>query len=300
MKKPEDILIDVQAQKHPLDNNYKFLSLLIPADYPHVTIVALDRPKKLNAIHAALWREIGHVFGQLGTLGDDCRCVLLTGSGRGFCAGIDIQDLSFTETESTTDDPARKGLAMIRKVKQMQACFSQLEQCPVPVVVAIHGVCVGAGIDLACCADIRLCTPSALFSVREVRMGLAADVGTLQRLPKITGNDSLVNDVSLTGRNFTSEEARNMGFVSRLLQEENFLGEALKVCQSIAMNSPIAVVGTKKALLYARDHSVTDSLEQIISYNAMALQSEDLPLSIAAAMQKQRAKFATIPAHSKL
>lgn len=91
-----------------------------------------------------------------------------------------------------------------------------------------------------------------------------------------------------------------MGFVSRLLQEENFLGEALKVCQSIAMNSPIAVVGTKKALLYARDHSVTDSLEQIISYNAMALQSEDLPLSIAAAMQKQRAKFATIPAHSKL
>lgn len=292
----------IKTPEHPLNQEYHFLELSIPIEAPNVTIVALNRPKKLNAIHSPMCKEIGDVFSRLGTLGDDCRCVLLTGNGRGFCAGIDLQDLSFMESsEDGLDDPARKGLAMVGKIQQMQDCFSQLEKCPVPVVCALHGVVVGAGMDLACCTDIRVAAKNTIFSVREVKVGMVADVGTLQRLPKMIGNCSLANEICLTGRNFSVKEAVALGFVSCIAHPESIiLQEAMRICQAIASNSPIAVVGTKKALLYARDHTVADSLQQVISYNSLALQSEDLFKAIDGAMQKQLAKFHTIPRHSKL
>ncbi|CAB9509542.1 Delta(3,5)-Delta(2,4)-dienoyl-CoA isomerase, mitochondrial [Seminavis robusta] len=295
----------IRTRPHPFDKDYKYLSIEIPESSPHVTIVRLNRPKKINAICAAMWREIGHAFGRLGCgePGDDSRCLLLTGSGRGFCAGIDVQDLSFvTGGDEECEDPARKGLALIPKVRQMQACFTALETCPIPVVAAMHGVCVGAGIDLACCADIRICAAKTIFSVREVQMGLAADVGTLQRLPKIVGNSSWVSEVCLTGRNFKAAEALRMGFVSSasLDSQTSLVESAVKLCHTMASHSPVAVVGTKKALLFARDHTVTDSLEQIISYNAMALQSDDLPKSVQAALEKQEATFQSLLRHSRL
>jgi len=325
-------------QKHPLDHRYQFLLIEVPLSsslHHAIVVVTLNRPQKLNAIHAPLWREIGDCFGRLGRTGDGCRCILLRGSGRGFCAGIDLADLSFTDgTDTTTNnnntississtvsatgtraaaaaaaaaaaDPARKGLSMASKIQQMQACFTQLETCPVPVVVALHGCCIGGGIDLACCADIRICYTGTTFSVREVRMGLAADVGTLQRLPKITGNESWVRDVCLTGRNFDSNEALQNGLVSQVISDGNdpstqLLKHGIRLCQTIAANSRVAVVGTKKALLYARDHTVADSLEQIISYNVMALQSEDLPQSIRAAKEKRQANFPNLWKQSRL
>jgi len=311
----------LSTRPHPvLSKEFKHLTIGIPDLFPHVTIVSLNRPQKLNAMHGKLWREIGLIFSKLGTMGDDCRCILLTGKGRGFSAGIDIQDLAFDFSCCSIDsgekgrvDPARQGLAMISKIQQMQDCFTQLEKCPVPVVVALHGLCIGAGIDLACCADVRLSAPNTIFSVREAKMGLAADIGTLQRLPKITGNASWVNDVCLTGRNFNAQEALAMGFISQIiapattttdatthLEYETFLQHCIQLCQSIAVNSPVAVLGTKKALLYARDHSVQDGLEQIIAYNALALQSKDLQQSIRAAKEKRQASFPALWAHSKL
>ena len=303
--------------QHPFDADYEFLSLQIPPEAPHVTIVTLNRPRKLNAIHSSFWKEIGHAFARLGrnTDGDKSRCLLLNGAGRGFCAGIDVSDLSFTVSHSgdttTAVDPARQGLALQTKVREMQACFTQLETCPIPVVAALHGLCIGAGIDLACCADIRIAQKGCIFSVREVKMGLAADVGTLQRLPKITGNASWVSDVCLTGRNFDSQEALSSGFVSQVIEEKNqrettgdipvsFLRHSIRLCHAIAKNSPVAVVGTKQAILYARDHTVADGLEQIISYNALALQSRDLMQSIEAAAEKRQASFPDLLPHSRL
>lgn len=152
-------------------------------------------------------KEIGQAFRQIGTMGDDCRCILLMGKGKGFCSGIDITDEKFfsgltfgdDDSEKDTPDPARKSLAFRSQILEMQAAFTAVEECPVPVAVAIHGACVGAGVDLVCCADVRLCSPSAKFSVREVRLGLAADVGTLQRLPKLVGFSSRVRELCLTG-----------------------------------------------------------------------------------------------------
>jgi Delta3,5-Delta2,4-dienoyl-CoA isomerase len=275
-----------------MDKDYKYLSVEIPC--PHVTMVRLNRPDKLNAIHAGMWREIGHVFGRL----EESRCILLTGAGRGFCSGIDLEDL--TASQRPQQDVARTGIALMDQIRQMQACFTQLEMCPIPVVVAMHGFCIGAGMDLACCADIRICASNTIFSVREVQMGLAADVGTLQRLAKLTGNASWVSDVCLTARNFKAREAFDRGFVSQIVEDDKLLEHALALCQSIAKHSPVAVMGTKKALLYARDHSVTDSLEQIVAYNALALQSEDLAEALQAAQQKRPANFQSLPKYSRL
>ena len=160
-----------------------------------------------------MWKEIGHAFRQIGTTGDGCRCVLLIGNGKGFCGGIDVTDEKFfsgiinnnnsdendDEFASTNQDMARKSLAFKSQILEMQAAFTAVEECSVPVVASIHGACIGAGIDLICCADVRVCSPNAKFSIREVRLGLAADVGTLQRFPKIVGFGSLVRELCLTG-----------------------------------------------------------------------------------------------------
>ncbi|KAL3789249.1 hypothetical protein HJC23_002834 [Cyclotella cryptica] len=194
-----------QSLNHPLNAKFQHLSINRHESLPFATVVALARPEKRNAINAIMWKEIGQAFRQLGTMGDDCRCILLIGQGKGFCSGIDVTDekffsgLSNDDSDNDTIDPARKSLAFRSQILEMQAAFSAVEECPVPVVAAIHGACVGAGIDLACCADVRLCSPSARFSVREVRLGLAADVGTLQRLPKLVGFSSRVRELCLTG-----------------------------------------------------------------------------------------------------
>lgn len=332
---------DPSIRPHPLDSKYQHVRLLkyiccprSPRDTsgnkskgitgsssaaslspPHVAIVCLDRPRKRNAMHAALWKELGTLFGTvLGRSGDDCRAVLLTSSSPDcFSAGIDVSDKSFLmpknslsdgddDDNNTESEPdlVRVGLSFAPKIQEMQDCFTALERCPVPVMVAISGHCIGAGIDLACCADVRLCSDEAIFSVREVALGLAADVGTLQRLPKIVGNESLARELCLTGRNLTAKEALEIGFVSRMCPKDDLISQALELCAVIARHSPIAVHGTKKALLYARDHSVSDGLEQIVSYNVLALQGDDLEAAWTARATKTLPRFTGIPPYSKL
>jgi len=250
-----------------------------------------------------MWWEIGDAFRLLGTLGDGCRCILLTGSGAAFSGGIDTSDTSFfpSQDDDNDDDIARKALAFRSQILEMQNCFTAVEECLVPVVAAIHGACIGAGVDLACCADVRLCSSSARFSIREVRLGLAADVGTLQRLPKIVGHGSRVRELCLTGEDFYANEAARIGLVSCVsATEEELLPMAFDVCTRIASNSPVAVAGTKLSLNYSRDHSVQDGLEHIAAHNSMALLSDDLVTSFTAAAIGKKPSFANLAAHSRL
>eukprot|EP00544_Gedaniella_sp_CCMP2646_P014844 CAMPEP_0202501468 /NCGR_PEP_ID=MMETSP1361-20130828/36296_1 /ASSEMBLY_ACC=CAM_ASM_000849 /TAXON_ID=210615 /ORGANISM="Staurosira complex sp., Strain CCMP2646" /LENGTH=292 /DNA_ID=CAMNT_0049134225 /DNA_START=4 /DNA_END=882 /DNA_ORIENTATION=- len=286
---------------HPLASKYEFLTISILTKNPHVVLVSLNRPHKRNAINANMWREIGNAFRLLGTLGDGCRCILLSGSGKSFCGGIDTTDVSFFPSHDEQGDTTRRALSFRSQILEMQDCFTAVEQCSVPVVAAIHGSCIGAAIDLACCADVRLCAPCTIFSIREVRLGLAADVGTLQRLPKIVGHDSRVRELCLTGQDFDAREGARIGFVSRISATENdLLPMAIHVCERIARNSPVAVAGKKQSLNYSRDHSVRDGLEHIASHNSMALQTDDLVTSFAAAASRTNPNFANLPAHSRL
>jgi delta(3,5)-delta(2,4)-dienoyl-CoA isomerase len=294
-----DPLTAIPTRPHPLNNDYQYIQLSIPIEHPSVTIVALDRPRKRNAMNAVLWKEIGRIFSILGRTGDGCRCVLLTGTGSSFSAGIDVTDPSFML--SPMENVAHTGLTFLPKIRQMQACFTALEKCPVPVVAAIHGFCMGAGVDLISCADIRLCHAATVFGVTEVALGLAADVGTLQRWPKITANQSLVRELCLTGGNFDASTALTAGLVSRItIATGNVVVDALQVCARIVPHSPVAVQGTKEALLYARDHSVAAGLEQVAVYNALALQSDDLVEAWTARTTKKKPEFADLPAFSKL
>ena len=302
------------------NSSIRFTVFLLSITYhntlPFVTIVSLNRPRKRNAINAKMWKEIGVAFNQVGSIGDGCRCVLLVGSGKGFCGGIDTSDEKFfsgiinnnDNNDDDTQDMARKSLAFKLQIMEMQAAFTAVEECSVPVVCRIHGACVGAGIDLACCADIRICSSDTKFSIREVRLGLAADVGTLQRFPKLVGFGSRVRELCLTGDDFNAEDALNIGFVSRVCHtNDNLCNTANNICRRICRNSPaVAVHVTKASLNYSRDHTVKEGLEHIALHNSTALLSEDLVKSFMMSRGggggggSTEVEFSPMLAHSKL
>lgn len=285
----------LDLRPHPLDEHFRHLQVSVCLTHPKVLCVALNRPDKRNALNADMWKELGTFFN---VASDYARVVMVYGNGSCFCAGIDIADSRFLPTSK--GDVAHTAWTFLPKLKHMQDCFTAVEHCPIPVIAVVHGQCIGAGADLLCCTDIAIAADNSVYAVREVALGLAADVGTLQRLPKRGGNSSLVRDVCLTGRNFSAQEALELGLVSRVVSGSDVLSEALALCTVIAQHSPAAVRGTKQALLYARDHSVSDGLDQIAAYNSMALQSNDLPTAWASARSKQVPSFADIPARSKL
>ena len=157
------------------------------------------------------------------------------------------------------------------------------------VIIVLHGLSYGIAIDIASCADIRLCTPCTTFSVKEVDVGIAADLGTLSRLPRIVGNASWVKDVCMSARPFSADEAVNVGFVSRVVEDRT--EDALRMAEVLAEKSPVAVQGTKEVLNYARDHGVGDSLRQTAMWNAASIQTRDVVEAVVAWRKKRSARF---------
>lgn len=254
--------------------------------------VELNREKKHNAVNMAMFVEMRQAFEMLNADGD-CRVVVLSGRGKAFSSGLDLTDP--TNMPPPAEDVGRKGLKFLEHVKPMQAAFTAIEQCLKPCVCVIHGACVGAGVDLVTATDIRICSKDAFFCVKEVAVGLAADVGTLARLPKVVGSDSWVREISLTARNVPADEAKAVGLVSTVtITREEAMAEAIRVAGVIAGHSPIAILGTKKNLNFARDHSVQDSLDYVLTWNASMIQSEDLLKAMAASMQKKKPEFSKL------
>ncbi|KAM0803138.1 ClpP/crotonase-like domain-containing protein [Usnea florida] len=157
------------------------------------------------------------------------------------------------------------------------------------VIIVLHGLSYGIAIDIASCADIRLCTSGTTFSVKEVDVGIAADLGTLSRLPKIVGNASWVKDVCMSARPFSADEALTVGFVSRVVEDRT--EDALRMAEVLADKSPVAVQGTKEVLNYARDHGVGDSLRQTGTWNAASIQTRDVVEAVEAWRKKRSARF---------
>ncbi len=173
---------------------------------------------------------------------------MLTGNGKGFCAGIDLASLTveLTALMQRGGDPARVSHGLRRLVAGYQASFTAIEKATQPVIAAVHGACVGAGVDMISACDMRYCTADALFQIKEVDVGLAADVGTLQRLPKIVGNQSLVRELAYTARALPAAEALQHGLVGAVYASQAELTDAaIKLAATIASKSPVAVAGTK-------------------------------------------------------
>lgn len=243
---------------------YETLSVTVPK--PFVYQVELNRPTKLNALNKTMWLEIGKCFDDL-ALDENCRSIVITGAGKLFTAGIDLNDMMSLSSEiAEAEDIARKAKIFSILIEKYQKSMTSLEKCNKPVIAAVHGPCVGAGIDMITAADIRYCSKDAWFQVTEVSIGMAADVGTLQRLPKVIGSDSLVRELCYTGRKCHSADALSCGLVSKVFDDkESMVSGALDLAAEIASKSPVAVQGTKFNLVYSRDHTVQEGLDHIVS-----------------------------------
>lgn len=265
-----------------------YSSLLLHRHGNAVTHVELNRPAKLNAMNKAFWSEMVTCFGDIAD-DPECRAVVVSGAGKIFTAGIDLMDIAADVLQPDGDDTARVSWNIRKIISKYQDTFSVIEKCPKPVIVAVHGACIGGGVDLITACDIRLCTQDAWFQVKEVDIGLAADVGTLQRLPKVIGSRSLVNELALTARKMYADEARGCGLVSRVfVDKESMMAAALEMAGEIAARSPVAVQGTKVNLVYSRDHSVQEGLDYMAAWNMSMLQSQDVMKSAQAVMEKKK------------
>lgn len=284
--------VSVRAMSSSDGPTSPFTTLAVSRPAESVTHVELHRPKKLNAMNKAFWREMVECFSEIA---DDqtCRVVVVSGAGKMFTAGIDLMDMAGDMMQPEGDDTARISWNVRKLVTKYQETFSVIEKCPKPVVVAVHGACIGGGVDLITACDIRLCTQDAWFQVKEVDIGLAADVGTLQRLPKVIGSRSLVNELALTARKMFADEARSSGLVSRVFPDKDaMMAGALEMVAEIAARSPVAVQGTKINLIYSRDHSVAEGLNYMATWNMSMLQTQDVMKSAQAAMEKKSPKEA--------
>ncbi|XP_055519784.1 delta(3,5)-Delta(2,4)-dienoyl-CoA isomerase, mitochondrial [Leucoraja erinacea] len=276
---------------------YSFESLRATRVGDSVLHVELNRPEKRNAMNKTLWREMVECFDRVAQ-DSDFRVVVISGAGKMFTAGIDLMDMAGDMLQSEETDVARKAWKLRNTVLRFQESFSAIEKCPKPVIAAIHSACIGGGIDLITACDIRLCSQDAWFQVKEVDIGMAADVGTLQRLPKVIGNASLVNELVYTARKMMADEAMSCGLVSRVFQDKEALLEgAFHLASEIASKSPLAVQGSKLNMIYSRDHSVKEGLDYIATWNMSMLQTEDIVKSAQAAMEKKTPKDIT---YSKL
>ncbi|KAL1769228.1 delta3,5-Delta2,4-dienoyl-CoA isomerase, mitochondrial [Sigmodon hispidus] len=271
-------------------HNYE--SLQVTTVQKHVLHVQLNRPEKRNAMNRAFWRELVECFQKISE-DSDCRAVVISGAGKMFTAGIDIVDMA-SLLQPQGDDAARIAWYLRDTISKYQKTFTAIEKCPKPVIAAIHGGCIGAGVDLITACDIRYCAQDAFFRVKEVDIGLAADVGTLQRLPKVIGNQSLVNELTFTARKMMADEALDSGLVSRVFPDKDaMLDAAFALAGEISSKSPVAVQGSKINLIYSRDHSVDESLDYMATWNMSMLQTQDIIKSVQAAMEKKNTKSIT-------
>uniref|UniRef100_A0A8C9ZGK7 Delta(3,5)-Delta(2,4)-dienoyl-CoA isomerase, mitochondrial n=1 Tax=Sander lucioperca TaxID=283035 RepID=A0A8C9ZGK7_SANLU len=285
---PSQAVVRAMSSSGGAPSPYTTLAISHPAE--SITHVELHRPEKRNAMNRAFWSEMVDCFNEIA--GDpECRVVVVSGAGKIFTAGIDLMDMASDILQPEGDDTARISWNLRQIITKYQETFSVIEKCPKPVVVAVHGACVGGGVDLITACDIRLCTQDAWFQVKEVDIGLAADVGTLQRLPKVIGSRSLVNELALTARKMYADEAKSSGLVSRVFADkEAMMAGALEMAGEIAGRSPVAVQGTKINLVYSRDHSVAEGLNYMATWNMSMLQTQDVMKSAQAAMEKKSPK----------
>lgn len=254
-----------------------------------VAHLTMNRPDKANAMSPEFWEDLPRL---VKTLGDDptVRALVISAEGRHFTAGMDLAAFDGI-LALPKEEPGRGAFALRDLVLKLQAALTSLEEARFPVICAIHGACYGGGIDMITAADIRLSTVETVFAIEEINIGMAADVGTLQRLPKIIP-PGVARELCYTGRNFSGAEAKGWGLVNETYADrETVVAAALDMARDIAARSPLAIAGVKRALTYARDHSVEDGLDQIATWNAGMLRPEDLKEAMRARKEKQAGTF---------
>jgi len=256
----------------------------------NIATVRLNRPDKANAMNLAMWHDIRKAFDWIDAT-PEARVAILEGEGKTFTSGIDLKMMMGLGAQIQNDCDGRMRESLRRVILDLQDTLTSLERCRKPVLAAIHGACIGGGIDLISCADMRYCSSDAYFCIKEIDIGMVADVGTLQRLPKLIG-DGMARELAFTGRNVDAAEARDIRLVNKVFDTRDALREGvLAIAAAIAAKSPLSIRGSKEMINYARDHSVADGLNYVATWNAAMLMSDDLQKAMMANMSKQAPQF---------
>jgi len=259
-----------------------------------VATLWLDRPEKRNAMSREVVADLPLAMAAIGE-NEDIRAVVIAGRGKSFCVGIDLASLMGGGGHGGKGEKISGATASVRQMKvtrAFQASISSVAECPVPVIAAIHSHCIGAGMDLVTACDIRLASEDALFGVRETKIGIVADVGTLQRLPGIVSTGQ-VAELAYTGKDIDSKRAEKIGLVNDVYADADAVyAAALELAAEIAANAPLAVRGTKFILQQGEDLTTEQSLLLNGLWTmATTLNSNDLGEAMQAFMEKRPAKF---------
>lgn len=263
-----------------------------------VAHIELCRADSLNSLDKYFWEEFPYVIQSL-EQGGEARVLVVSSQGKHFTAGMDL-DVFKTMSLGFDCEPARRAEHFRRGLLKLQKVISLLENVRMPVIIASQGGCIGGGVDLACAADFRYCTSDAYFSVKEIQLGMAADLGTLQRIQHLLPK-GLARELCFSGRNMEAQEALNSGFVNGVYETKSeLIDSVLKLAKDIASYSPVAIAGTKEMLNYSIDHTVRESLNYMATWQAGMFHLEDTQEVLNAMKDKRPPSFQNLKPSSNL
>ena len=253
--------------------------------------IRFNRPEKRNSMNEDFWTMFPKEVEELDDSGE-IRALIVSSTGPHFSAGIDLSMFKDDIVENETDNEMGRSRGyFLQQLKFLQNAVSCLEAARFPVVTAVQGGCIGGGIDLITAADIRICTKDAFFLIEEINVGLAADIGTIQRLPKIIPA-GIAREWTMLGEKVSAERAKEVGLVSSLHDNhEEMMKNAFEIAEKLASKTPLAMWVTKETLNYSRDHTVKESLENVALWNAATLHKEDVMSTMMSKMQKKKPEY---------
>jgi enoyl-CoA hydratase len=254
----------------------------------HIAHLVLNRPEAMNTMNPTFWRELDEVLTHIQRDGS-ARALVISSTGKHFSAGMSLDTFS---NAIQMDDKSPEGRAAIfDSLTDLQATFTKLESLRIPVIVAIQGGCIGGAVDMVTACCIRYATKETFFCIQEINIGMVADVGTLQRLPKLMP-EAVVKELAYTGRRLKADKALQYGLVNEIFESnDEMLAAAMQCAKEIASKPPIAIWGTKQAIHYTRDHSVEDSLKQMGWLQGAIWSNEHVREAIVATKEKRTSQF---------
>jgi len=258
----------------------------------HVAEVVLNNPDRLNAMSRKFFFEIKQAFEELDA-DPEIRAVVLWAEGRLFTCGLDLKEASTGILGGGNGEisQGRRSDDTYRHILDLQDCFTAIERCRKPVVAAVHGHCIGGGVDLTTACDIRVCTEDATFAIHETKIAIVADVGTLQRITALVGK-GFAREMAYTGKRVPANRALQFGLVNDVYPDHTSMLEGARALASeIAANSPLTVQGTKQVLQYSEEHTVQEGLDFVAQWNASRLKTNDLIEAVTAFMEKRDPVF---------
>lgn len=262
-----------------------------------VAHLQLSRPDELNTMNTAFWSELPEAVDELDRTAA-ARALVISSTGKHFCAGMDLS--VFTGESALLGNPGvsevgRQRSYLWQSVQKLQGSFSIFESVRMPVLMAIQGGCIGGAVDMVSAADMRYASADAFFCIHEINIGMTADVGTLQRLPKIIP-EGIARELAYTGDRMPAARAREVGLVNEVFDTHEALVEGtLEIAARIATKSPLAIWGTKESINFTRDHSTADSLRHIAGWQSGMFQPGDMMEEFAAKAEGRTATFEDLP-----